>query len=63
MKINKFNDTEKGLYTMQEVCTILRISYPSLLKYVRQGKIKAIRTGNKYKISEKELRRILNEGF
>lgn len=53
----------KALYTMQEACDILRISYPSLLKYVRQGKIKAIRTGNKYKIPAEELQKILHEGF
>jgi excisionase family DNA binding protein len=43
----------------KEVCQRLGISYPTLARWVREGRIKAIRTaGGKYRIPESEVRRI-----
>jgi excisionase family DNA binding protein len=43
----------------KEVCQRLGISYPTLARWVREGKIRAIRTaGGKYRIPESEVRRI-----
>jgi DNA binding domain, excisionase family len=43
----------------KEVCQRLGISYPTLARWVREGKIKAIRTaGGKYRVPESEVRRI-----
>jgi len=43
----------------KEVCQRLGISYPTLARWVKEGKIRAIRTaGGKYRIPESEVRRI-----
>jgi len=43
----------------KEACQRLGISYPTLARWVREGKIRAIRTaGGKYRIPESEVRRI-----
>jgi len=43
----------------KEVCQKLGISYATLSRYVREGKIKAIKTaGGKYRVPESEVRRI-----
>ncbi|WP_048058979.1 IS607 family transposase [Desulfurococcus amylolyticus] len=44
----------------KEVCQRLGISYSTLSRWVREGRIKAIRTaGGKYRIPESEVRRII----
>jgi len=43
----------------KEACQRLGISYPTLARWVREGKIRAVRTaGGKYRIPESEVRRI-----
>jgi excisionase family DNA binding protein len=43
----------------KEVCQRLGISYPTLARWVREGKIRAVRTaGGKYRIPESEVMRI-----
>jgi len=43
----------------KEVCQRLGISYPTLARWVREGRIRAVRTaGGKYRIPESEVRRI-----
>ena len=43
----------------KEVCQRLGISYPTLARWVREGKIRAVMTaGGKYRIPESEVRRI-----
>jgi excisionase family DNA binding protein len=49
------------LYKSREVCEMLNISYKTLLKWIRQGKIKAIRVNGYYRIPESELRKIISE--
>jgi len=44
----------------KEVCQRLGISYSTLSRWVREGRVKAIRTaGGKYRIPESEVRRII----
>ena len=43
----------------KEVCQRLGISYPTLARWVKEGRIRAVRTaGGKYRIPESEVRRI-----
>jgi len=43
----------------KEVCQRLGISYPTLARWVREGRIRAVRTaGGKYRIPESEVMRI-----
>ncbi len=47
--------------TSDEAIQYLRISKPTFLKYIRQGRIKAVRAGKGWRILESELYRFLNE--
>jgi excisionase family DNA binding protein len=51
--------TAERLLRPKEACQRLGISYPTLARWVREGKIRAVRTaGGKYRIPESEVRRI-----
>ncbi len=48
--------------TTDEAIQYLRISKPTFLKYIRLGKIKAIKAGNGWRVLQSELYRFLKEG-
>lgn len=61
------NNTEKlqsldtfRLYTLTEVEPILGVSHRTLLDYVKTGKIKAVKIGGKWKVSEENLKVFIN---
>ena len=61
------NNTEKlqsldtfRLYTLAEVEPILGVSHRTLLDYVKTGKIKAVKIGGKWKVSEENLKAFIN---
>ena len=45
--------------TTDEAMEYLRISKPTFLKYIRTGRIKAIKAGNGYRVLQSELLRFL----
>jgi excisionase family DNA binding protein len=49
----------KRVCTTQEACRYLRISRPTLLKLIGEGKIKAQKAGRGWKVLESELERFL----
>jgi len=52
--------TEKDLVlTTQEAIEYLKISKPTFLKYIRLGRIRAIKAGKGWRILESELMRFL----
>ena len=52
-------DVTERLLRPREVCQRLGISYSTLARWVREGRIRAIRTaGGKYRVPESEVRRI-----
>lgn len=61
------NNTEKlqsldtfRLYTLTEIEPILGVSHRTLLDYVSSGKIKAVKIGGKWKVSEENLKAFIN---
>ncbi len=52
----------KKLYTAKETAVILRAKYRFILDRISAGKIKTIKVGKQYLISEEELNRLMNEG-
>jgi len=48
------------VFTTKEAIEYLKISKPTFLKYIRLGKIKAIKAGNGWRIHRSELHRFLN---
>jgi excisionase family DNA binding protein len=57
--VSVISELSERLLRPREVCQRLGISYSTLSRWVREGRIKAIRTaGGKYRIPESEVRRI-----
>lgn len=61
------NNTEKlqsldtfRLYTLTEIEPILGVSHRTLLDYVKKGKIKSVKIGGKWKVSEENLKAFIN---
>lgn len=47
-------------YTVEQVAEQLGVSVRTIREYVREGKIKAVKVGNKYIISEDNFRDFVN---
>jgi excisionase family DNA binding protein len=55
--------TEKNsVLTTNEAIKILKISRPTFVKCIREGKIKAIKVGNGWRVLQSELYRFLKSG-
>jgi excisionase family DNA binding protein len=50
------------VFTTQEAIKYLRISKPTFLKYIRLGRINAVKAGNGWRIHKSELHRFLKLG-
>ena len=48
------NETENH-YTLNDLIDILGVSRRTLLKYIKQGKIRAFKLGNQWRVTEAEL--------
>ena len=46
---------EKKFYTPQEVADLLQLRVQTVYDYVRQGKLSAVRLGNRYRIARTDL--------
>ncbi len=53
------NVNEDFVLTTQEACGYLRISRPTYLKYLYEGKIRAVKLGRGWKVLKSELDRFL----
>jgi len=58
VKIMSFMDKDVVL-TTKEAIKYLKISKPTYLKYIRLGKIRAIKAGNGWRVHQSELHRFL----
>ena len=53
------SDTIK-LYTLQELEGLLEVTTRTLLTYIKEGKLKAVKIGGKWKVSEANLQDFVN---
>lgn len=53
------SDTLK-LYTLQELEGLLEVTTRTLLQYIKEGKLKAVKIGGKWKVSESNLQDFIN---
>jgi excisionase family DNA binding protein len=53
---------QDSVLTTEEAIGYLKISKPTFLKYIRDGKIKAIKAGKGWRILQSELMRFLKGG-
>ena len=56
---NEYGD----VLTVKEVCTILRISRNMAYELVREGKIRCVKVGNRYRIPKTEIVRFLERCY
>jgi excisionase family DNA binding protein len=57
---NGFDDaSEENVYTTKEACEYLKISRPTYLKYIAEGRIRAIKVGRGWRTLKTELDRFL----
>jgi excisionase family DNA binding protein len=58
--LNGFDENGQDIvYTTKEACEYLKISRPTFLKYIAQGRIKAIKVGRGWRTLKTELDRFL----
>lgn len=48
------------VYTLTELEPVLGVTHRTLLQYVKDGKLKAVKIGGKWKVSEDNLKRFIN---
>lgn len=48
------------LYNLQELEGLLEVTSRTLLTYIKQGKLKAVKIGGKWKVSESNLQDFVN---
>lgn len=48
------------LYTLTELEPILGVTHRTLLTYIKDGRLKGVKIGGKWKVSEEMLRRFIN---
>jgi len=60
----KMNDQEKTatqFYTIDEIAELLKISYLTVFRWVKAGKLTAYKVGKQYRIETNDLNNFLNE--
>lgn len=60
MEVNAKKLDEIRLYSLTELEPILGVTHRTLLSYVKDGRLKCIKVGGKWKITEENLKRYLN---
>ena len=51
------------MYKVNEVAQILKVHTNTIFRALKQGRIKGVKIGNVWRISEEEVNRIKKEGF
>lgn len=60
--MNENVDNKFLMYTLTELEPILGVTHRTLLTYIKDKRIKGVKIGGKWKVSEKELLRFINGG-
>lgn len=53
---------ELKVYTLEEIAELLHITRRTLYTYVKEGKLKAVKVGKYWRVTEKTLEEFLNKG-
>lgn len=54
--------TEIKVYTLEEIAEILKVTRRTLYTYVKEGKLKAVKFGKYWRVTEKNLEEFLAKG-
>ena len=50
------------IYTLKEVADILKVTRRSIYNYIKEGKLKAVKIGREWRVTEDALKAFLNKG-
>lgn len=50
------------LYTPEEAAARLKLARRTVYRWIRQGKIKGVKLGNHWRVTEEEMNRLLTQG-
>lgn len=50
------------LYSINEVCEILQLTRRTIYTYIKEGRLKAIKIGKFWRVTEENLQEFINEG-
>lgn len=50
------------VYTLDEVAEVLKITRRTLYTYIKEGKLKAVKIGREWRVSEAALQDFINKG-
>ena len=53
---------EIKVYTLDEIAAILHVTRRTVYTYVKEGKLKAVKVGKYWRVTEKNLEDFLNKG-
>lgn len=53
----------KRFYTVNEISELFNVTPTTVYSWIKTEKVKAIKMGKSWKISEEEYQRMINEGF
>ena len=53
---------ELKVYTLEEIAELLHITRRTLYTYVKEGKLKAVKVGKYWRVTEKNLQEFLERG-
>lgn len=54
--------TDIKVYTLEEIAELLHITRRTLYTYVKEGKLKAVKVGKYWRVTEKNLQEFLERG-
>ena len=50
------------VYTLDEICEILKVTKRTMYNYIRAGKLKAVKMGKYWRVTEENLRAFIEAG-
>lgn len=62
-KTNRTSELEElKVYSLAEIAPILGVTHRTLLTYIKDGRLKGVKIGGKWKVSGENLRKFINGG-
>lgn len=61
--LRKYLEELDKFYTLNEVADILRVSRRTIYRYIKMGKLKAVKVHGQWRVSSEEIKRIKKEGL
>ena len=61
--VNHIMEKDKEFYSIEDIANLFGISWRTIQRYIKNGRIKAIKVGRQWRIPLDELRKIKKQGL